>query len=218
MDQTPPMTLGMIHQRFMAIEHNMVAQVERFENAFQRITDQSANSGGAGSSGSTVTGNSKATGTAHVEVPLVNMVNNPLYNVIFQPSATDTPYNGHLMILGTPWWQHMPYQGYQVPWPTSPKTQHSGTATGSNVARNAPATNQSQLQNTAFQHQTPPVQDQQGSKMVLPQVTEQESVPRITYGPQGTSGPGLQGLTGAGTNQGPTGVGINQGPAIETSE
>ncbi|CAI9106513.1 OLC1v1005691C1 [Oldenlandia corymbosa var. corymbosa] len=172
-DQVPPMTLEMMHQRFTAIEHTMAGQVERFENAFPRLINRSANSGGAGSSGSAVTGSNTATGTAHVEVPPVKMVNNPLYNAIFQPSATDTPiqhvgtrsnnngsqtvanttrhgmhswyypmvpsqpafippprnftFDGHqlpplssqydapVMMFGTPWGQHMPYQGYQVP-------------------------------------------------------------------------------------------------------
>ncbi|CAI9109215.1 OLC1v1008991C1 [Oldenlandia corymbosa var. corymbosa] len=155
-DQVPLVTPEMVHQRFASVEHTMAAQVEQFENAFQRLIDHSANTGGAGSSGSAVRRSNTTTGTARVELPPVDMVNNPLYNAIFQPSATEIPV------------QH-----------TGKESRNNGLQTVSNAAR-------------------------QGTHSW------------ITYGPQGTLEPGLQGSSGAGTNQGYTGAGSNQGHAVES--
>ncbi|CAI9108325.1 OLC1v1007895C1 [Oldenlandia corymbosa var. corymbosa] len=85
------MTPEMMHQRFMELEHHIATQVARFEHALQMISDQNMNSGNTCASGSMVRGNSTATGTTPAEVPPVNMINNPLYNAVFQTSATDTP-------------------------------------------------------------------------------------------------------------------------------
>ncbi|CAI9117250.1 OLC1v1018599C1 [Oldenlandia corymbosa var. corymbosa] len=90
-------------------------------------------------------------------------------------------------------------------------------ATNNTVARNAQETNQFQLQNATFPQQVLPMQYQQGSAVVLSQLSGQEGVPRLTYIPQGTANVGVQGTVGVTINQGPVGTGNNQGAVGENA-
>ncbi|CAI9090454.1 OLC1v1025231C1 [Oldenlandia corymbosa var. corymbosa] len=87
------------------------------------------------------------------------------------------------MTLGTSWGQQSPYQGFQASWPVTPGMQQVGNATNNTVARNVKETNQFQLQNAAFPQQVLPMQHQQGSAVVLSQLSGQERVSRVTHNP-----------------------------------
>ncbi|CAI9117354.1 OLC1v1018731C1 [Oldenlandia corymbosa var. corymbosa] len=126
-------------------------------------------------------------------------------------------YGTPVMMLGTSWGQQSPYQGFQAPWPVNLGMQQVGNATNNTVARNAQETNQFQLQNAAFPQQVLPMQHQQGSVVVLSQLSGQEGVPRLTYIPQGTTDVGVQGTAGVTINQGPVGTGNNQGAIGENA-
>ncbi|CAI9109407.1 OLC1v1009223C1 [Oldenlandia corymbosa var. corymbosa] len=126
-------------------------------------------------------------------------------------------YGTPVMMLGTSWGQQSPYQGVQAPWPVTPGMQQVGNETNNTVARNAQETNQLQLQNTTFPQQVLPMQHQQGSAVVLSQLSGQEGVPRLTYIPQGTADVGDKGTAGVTINQGPVGTGNNQGVVGENA-
>ncbi|CAI9094941.1 OLC1v1030779C1 [Oldenlandia corymbosa var. corymbosa] len=170
------------------IEHVVATQVERFENAFQRLTDHNANRGSAGPSRSMTSGVNTATGAASSEVPPVSMPAfvSPPGNFTFdgqQLPPLSPQYGTPVMRLGTSWGQQSPYQGFQAPWPVTP----------------------------GMQQQVLPMQHQQGSTAVLSQLSGQEGVPRLTYIPQGITDVGVQGAAGVTINQGPVGTGNNQG-------
>ncbi|CAI9089516.1 OLC1v1024103C1 [Oldenlandia corymbosa var. corymbosa] len=201
--QVPRITPEMLHQRFSEIEHAMATLVERFEDAFQRLIDHNANTRSAALSRSMTSGVNTATGVASSDC---------------HQSPTFSPQYGTLvMMLGTSWGQQLPYQRFQASWLVTPGMQQVGNATNNTVARNAQETNQFQLQNAAFPQQVFPMQHQQGSAVVLSQLSGQEGAPRLTYIPQRTADVGVQGTAGVTINQGPVGTGNNQGATSENA-
>ncbi|CAI9095154.1 OLC1v1031033C1 [Oldenlandia corymbosa var. corymbosa] len=156
-------------------EHAIAAQVERFENAFQRLIDHSTNTGAIGPSGSAASETGTATGTTNSEISPVNMVNNPLYNAIFQTSASVTLVQNATAgtsINGVQNISRAVSQGLQsLIYPVVP-SQPTFVPPPGNFTFDGPA-------EYTFQQQPPPRQHQQGSTMVSPHLIGQDGVPRI---------------------------------------